>query len=178
MRIDSRICLPIAVLAVLAFSAAPAEEPAKEQEQQEQKAAEQEQPSEELPAVITTEWLDKRYGAEVGKDEEAEKAPAAEATPEQKASTEAKPPAAEPKGKDKEMTPEERAARVKEIEGELARLDKRLLSLRNPYLRGVTPATEQEKKDLEGMNNVQQIEATEKKIEELKKEKAKLESAG
>ena len=58
MRIKPWILLPVALLAVIAFAGVAAQETADEPKQ------EQEESAEEMPEVITTEWLNKRYGSE------------------------------------------------------------------------------------------------------------------
>jgi hypothetical protein len=131
----------------------------------------------ELPTVITNDFL-KRYS----KPEDSAPRPATPATPATaKPAAGAKPgaadtktPAAPAKPGEEEMSPEEKAKRIAEIDTELARLDRRILALKNPLLRGGVPPTAEERQAEAGMNNIEMIQSTEKRIADLKEEKKEL----
>jgi len=131
----------------------------------------------ELPAVITNDFL-QRYRdastAEAASDEPA--APKAKARP---GGAKSAKPGAEPgpaKAAEPKMSEAERSARIAEIDAELERLDRRILALKNPLLRGTVPPTEEEKQDEKGMNNIEMIQSTEQRIAELKSEKRDLQN--
>ncbi len=69
-------------------------------------------------------------------------------------------------------------AKAAELQAQIERLDKRLLSLRNPLLRGVTPATDEENAEMAGQGNVEQVRRTEEKLAELRAELAALTGGG
>ena len=159
------------------------------QEKQEDKSekpsqkAEKKKTPDELPAVITNDYLNKLFGEEAAEPEEqpapaagkpAAGKPATKGAETDKAAAGKKPPKSEDEKAEAEMSPAERQKRIAAIDAELERLDKRKLALRNPLLRGTVPPTESETADEQGMNNIKIIERNEKRIEELKAEKAKL----
>ena len=128
------------------------------------------------PLVFTNDYLRKKFG-----DPEPE-TPAA-GTPAEggektgEASGEAKQgEAAEAEGKaaEEELTPEQRAQRISEIQTEIERLNKRLLSIRNPLLAGVNPATEEERAEQAGKDNRERLQMTQDKIAKLEAELAEL----
>jgi hypothetical protein len=110
-------------------------------------------------AAYTNDDLKERFGDEA--------APAPEPGAAEAVAPEAAPaPAAPPS----EPAPDaaERAQRITEIDEELARLDKRLLAIRNPLLAGTVPPTPEEREAEAGLDNEQRLAQTEAKIAELK----------
>jgi hypothetical protein len=121
-----------------------------------------EQTAETPPGAYTNEDLTERFGAE---EEAAAETGEAAAEAETEAPAEAE-PAAEPE--QPALSPEERARLISEIDGELQRLEKRLLALENPLLAGTAPPTPEEQTEEKGLDNAERLRRTEQKIDELK----------
>jgi len=80
-------------------------------------------------------------------------------------------PAAEPG-----MSSAERAERIAKIEGDLKRLERRTLAIRNPLLAGTVPPTDEERTNEQGMANPERLKGVESQIVELKVELQELQS--
>ncbi len=140
--------------------------------------------SAEVPVVITNDTLEQLFGGaelpessvtaegaipaviEPPKTAEGPQTPSGEAAPAEVGQP------AEPE------QPVDTEARARQLEQQIERLNKRMLSLQNPLLRGVTPATEEERDEQAGMDNSQQIEQTRKRIADLQAELAELRGGG
>jgi hypothetical protein len=174
----SRVWWFVCLVAVLALS--PAWTLAEgEKKAEDAKKAESEKKADEkaeLPAVITNETLERFRDSSTASPAPSPARPAA-AKP--KATAKPGDPGAAAPGTAKaeeEMSPAERAKRIAEIDAELERLNRRTLALKNPLLRGTVPPTEDEKQAERGMNNIEMLQSTEKRIAELKAEKQELQS--
>lgn len=86
------------------------------------------------------------------------------------------PAPAAPKSPGASKSAETRVDRATEINEELARLRKRLLSLHNPYVPRVKPS-EAEKKEEAGLDNAKRSELTRRRIAELENELRKIQGA-
>jgi hypothetical protein len=125
------------------------------------------EPAPQAAGAYTNEDLKERFGAE-GEAEAAEpdegEAGEADDEPAEPAEAEAAAEPSEPS--EPSMSAEERAERIAEIDGELQRLEKRLLAIRNPLLAGTAPPTAEEQ--AAGEDNLERLRRTEEKIDELK----------
>lgn len=74
------------------------------------------------------------------------------------------------------MSAEERAERIAKIEGDLKRLERRTLAIRNPLLAGTVPPTDEERTNEKGMANPERLKGVESQIVELKVELQELQS--
>ncbi len=74
------------------------------------------------------------------------------------------------------MSSAERAERIAKIEGDLKRLERRTLAIRNPLLAGTVPPTDEERTNEQGMPNPERLKGVESQIVELKVELQELQS--
>ena len=124
-------------------------------------AEEESDEPEALPeTTFTNDDLRERFGNEGAED--AAEEPVEDAAEEPEAEAPAEPPA-EPA-----MSSTERTQLIARIDGDLRRLEKRILAIHNPLLAGTVPSTEEEQVAEAGMDNVERLQRTEAKIDELK----------
>jgi hypothetical protein len=129
--------------------------------------------------AFTNEDLAERFGAEEAAEEEgADSGEPPESEAEEEGADPGEPPESEETSSADEetalepaepaMSAEERAELVSEIDAELARLEKRLLAIRNPLLAGTAPPTDEEAAEEAGLDSAERLRRTEAKIDELK----------
>ena len=126
--------------------------------------------------VFTNETLSTRYGNPEPRaaGETTEPSPGTAPAEDRAADPNAEPeaePEAEPA-----MSAEARTKRIAEIEAQIARLEKRTLAIKNPFLAGTVPATDEERTNEQGQTNPQRLEGVESQIAELKAELQELQS--
>jgi len=131
----------------------------------------------DTPAIVfTNETLTQRYGdPEPAPEPQAGTTkPSPGGTGDQTADPNAE-PGAEPEA-EPAMSPAERTKRVAEIETQIERLEKRTLAIKNPFLAGTVPPTDEERTNEKGLNNPERLQGVESQIAELKTELAELQS--
>ena len=131
----------------------------------------------DAPAIVfTNESLTKRYGepdpapAPSARTEDALPFPGIDPDPDAGADPNADP------GAEPEMSSEQRTQRIAEIEEQIKRLEKRTLAIRNPFLAGTYPATDEERTEEKGMRNPDRLKKVETQIEDLRAELQELRS--
>ncbi len=118
--------------------------------------------------VFTNETLMQRFG-------DPEPAGTTQPSPGAAPAAAAANPSAEPDA-EPAMPDAERTQRIAKIEADIQRLEKRTLAIKNPFLAGTVPATDEERANEKGMNNPERLQGVESQIEKLKAELQELQA--
>ncbi len=118
--------------------------------------------------VFTNETLMQRFG---DPDPAGTTQPSPGAAPAAAAANPSAEPDAEPA-----MPAAERAQRIAKIEADIKRLEKRTMAIKNPYLAGGVPPTDEERTNESGMTAPEKVQSVESEIAKLKAELQELQS--